>query len=165
MWHDNPCLSCGACCAAYRVSFYWGEADPVQAGCVPVDMVEELTPFRRCMRGTNQSHPRCVALDGEIGRAVKCGIYPQRPSPCVEFGINWHPDGSLTGSKTSRKRCNEARIACSLPSLRLPLSHYKHPTEPWEWRFRAKQLPSLSTHKKSHHNWQHFRGHLPCSHH
>ena len=24
---DNPCLSCGACCMTYRVSFYWGDAD------------------------------------------------------------------------------------------------------------------------------------------
>ncbi|MEG6657786.1 YkgJ family cysteine cluster protein, partial [Pseudomonas aeruginosa] len=22
---DNPCLTCGACCAHFRVSFYWGE--------------------------------------------------------------------------------------------------------------------------------------------
>jgi len=29
---DNPCLSCGACCAAFRVSFYWREADGGESG-------------------------------------------------------------------------------------------------------------------------------------
>ena len=23
----NPCIECGACCAYYRASFYWAEAD------------------------------------------------------------------------------------------------------------------------------------------
>ncbi|WP_142908916.1 CxxCxxCC domain-containing protein, partial [Klebsiella pneumoniae] len=23
----NPCMTCGACCAFFRVSFYWAEAD------------------------------------------------------------------------------------------------------------------------------------------
>ncbi|MDX1269447.1 MAG: YkgJ family cysteine cluster protein, partial [Oceanisphaera sp.] len=25
MSSGNPCLTCGACCAFFRVSFYWGE--------------------------------------------------------------------------------------------------------------------------------------------
>ncbi|RBD09468.1 YkgJ family cysteine cluster protein, partial [Xanthomonas oryzae pv. oryzae] len=24
----HPCLTCGACCAYFRVSFHWSEADP-----------------------------------------------------------------------------------------------------------------------------------------
>ena len=26
----HPCLTCGACCAHFRVSFHWSEADPDQ---------------------------------------------------------------------------------------------------------------------------------------
>jgi hypothetical protein len=31
---DNPCVSCGACCAHFRVSFYWAEADDAPGGIV-----------------------------------------------------------------------------------------------------------------------------------
>ncbi|HBP8873638.1 TPA: YkgJ family cysteine cluster protein, partial [Escherichia coli] len=27
MNNPNPCMRCGACCAFFRVSFYWAEAD------------------------------------------------------------------------------------------------------------------------------------------
>ncbi|NBD20168.1 YkgJ family cysteine cluster protein [Aquabacterium fontiphilum] len=85
---DNICLDCGACCATYRVSFYWAEADDAPGGTVPVALTQGLTPLMRCMQGTSQSAPRCVALEGEIGQRVGCRIYAQRPSPChaVEAG-------------------------------------------------------------------------------
>lgn len=78
----SPCLSCGACCATYRVSFYWAEADDAPGGQVPHGLTEQLTPNMRCMKGTSQSSPRCVALDGEIGQRVGCRIYPLRSSTC-----------------------------------------------------------------------------------
>ena len=37
-----------------RVSFYWGEAEPALGGKVPSKVTEELTGFRRFMKGTNQ---------------------------------------------------------------------------------------------------------------
>lgn len=49
----NPCMTCGACCAYFRVSFYWAEADDA-GGTVPSALTEPLTPFLRCMSGTNQ---------------------------------------------------------------------------------------------------------------
>ena len=55
-------------------------------------MTEDLTEFRRCMKGTSQKHPRCAALLGEVGSAVRCTIYEGRPSPCREFGIEWDAD-------------------------------------------------------------------------
>ena len=64
MSDHNPCMTCGACCAYFRVSFYWAEASD-GGGTVPVDLTEPLTPFLRCMRGTNQKQSRCVALQGE----------------------------------------------------------------------------------------------------
>ena len=74
------CQSCGACCAAFRVSFYWAEADPAQGGLVPPELTEEATPFRRCMRGTNRPQPHCLALQGPVGGLTTCIIYDRRPS-------------------------------------------------------------------------------------
>ena len=54
----NPCMTCGACCAYFRVSFYWAEADDA-GGLVP----SALT-------------------------AVHCTIYENRPSPCREFAMS-----------------------------------------------------------------------------
>lgn len=76
------CQRCGACCALYRVSFYWAEADDAPGGQVPAGLTQALPPLERCMRGTASQPVRCVALQGEVGREVACGIYDQRPSPC-----------------------------------------------------------------------------------
>lgn len=116
MLRENPCLRCGACCARFRVSFYWGEADEAQGGTVPPEMTEPLTPFRLCMVGTNRRHPRCVALRGEIGRRVYCAIYARRPSPCREFGVEWD-GGRLRWEAEDLARCNAARAAWGLPPL------------------------------------------------
>ena len=75
----NPCQQCGACCAMYRVSFYWAEAADFAES-----LVEQISPVRACMRGTNQAAPRCNALTGHVGESVSCSIYAQRPSPCRE---------------------------------------------------------------------------------
>ena len=81
----NPCITCGACCATYRVSFYWAEADPFTGGTVPAEMTEKISPTRVAMKGTNQPQPRCVALVGELGGNIGCSIYEQRSSTCREF--------------------------------------------------------------------------------
>ncbi|MEX8506068.1 YkgJ family cysteine cluster protein [Leptothrix ochracea] len=75
------CQHCGACCSAFRVSFYWAEADVFG---LPEEMIERVTPLYSCMAGTNASAPRCVALTGTLGEGVSCSIYAQRPSPCRE---------------------------------------------------------------------------------
>ncbi|HTY02875.1 MAG TPA: YkgJ family cysteine cluster protein [Rhodocyclaceae bacterium] len=82
---SNPCTACGACCATYRVTFYCGETDEFAGGVVPSSLVEQVTPVMACMRGTAMQPPRCVALQGEVGRAVSCAIYEQRPSVCRDF--------------------------------------------------------------------------------
>jgi Fe-S-cluster containining protein len=84
MPYANPCLSCGACCASFRVSFYWAEADDAPGGTVPAHLTEALTPHLRAMRGTSARAPHCVALNGTVGQRVDCAIYDQRPSPCRE---------------------------------------------------------------------------------
>lgn len=62
------------------------------------------------MRGTERQPPRCVALEGEIGRAVCCSIYGLRASPCREFQASW-VDG------VHNERCDRARAAHGLPPL------------------------------------------------
>jgi len=105
----NPCMTCGACCAYFRVSFYWAEADDA-GGVVPVDLTEPLSLLMRNMRGTNDRTPRCVALQGEPGSCVSCGIYEQRPSPCREFAMSGE-DGVV------HEACDRARARHGLPAL------------------------------------------------
>ncbi|WP_194756775.1 YkgJ family cysteine cluster protein [Aliidiomarina indica] len=96
----NPCVTCGACCASFRVSFYWAEGDDAPAGFVPHELTEQVNSFYRCMQGTNSPTPRCVALEGTIGESVGCRIYHNRPTPCREF------DASIDHSNL---RCDQAR--------------------------------------------------------
>jgi Fe-S-cluster containining protein len=79
---ELDCQRCGACCHAFRVSFYWAEADDAPGGTVPVALTEPVSPHLRCMRGTGTKPPRCVALQGQVGASVACGIYPLRSSSC-----------------------------------------------------------------------------------
>lgn len=83
----HPCLRCGACCAFFRVSWYYQEADDYSPGGVPVALCDDLNSRMRCMRGTQYASPRCrcVALAGDIGVSVRCRIHAQRPSVCREF--------------------------------------------------------------------------------
>ena len=76
---QDACLTCGACCAFFRVSFYWAEGESM-----PAKAVEPLTAVYSCMKGTNQQQPRCVMLIGEIGQQVSCNMYEQRSSSCKD---------------------------------------------------------------------------------
>lgn len=107
---SDPCQQCGACCGHFRVSFYWAEADD-GAGAIPNALTEPLTPFLRCMRGTNSaSHCRCEALSGQIGQSVSCTIYSQRPSTCREFQRYDEND-------SHNDACNRARAQYGLAPL------------------------------------------------
>lgn len=106
----HPCLRCGACCAAYRVGFYWAEADD-GGGPVPAALTEPVGPLRRAMAGTARgASPRCVALAGTIGDRVACTIHPDRPSPCRDFGAS-HAHG------LHEPRCDAARARHGLAPL------------------------------------------------
>ena len=100
----HPCLSCGACCASYRVDFSAQESDG-QGGSVPDGLCVEVTHNTFRMRGTDHCPPRCAALTGQIGVASRCGIYEWRPSPCHELEM---------GSDA----CHRARARHGLPDLR-----------------------------------------------
>ena len=109
----NPCVGCGACCAHFRVQFYWREANAEDAKpSVPKALVDDLDSQWRCMRGTgSKHHPKCVALKGRIGENAQCSIYPNRPSPCHEFKASYS-DGKRN------ERCDQARQAHGLRALR-----------------------------------------------
>lgn len=100
----NPCLNCGACCASFRVSFYWAETDAHPCGTVPQQLTSPASPFHVAMLGSEQKPFRCAALVGEIGKSARCSIYPLRPSTCREFDV-------------TDPRCNKARQHYGLPVL------------------------------------------------
>lgn len=106
----NPCISCGACCGFYRASFYWAETDAADGGTVPAGMTEKLNDFRSVMKGTNQPKPRCIALVGEIGVAVRCSIYEQRASVCRDFKLSYENGVHNPG-------CDKARAVYGLSPL------------------------------------------------
>lgn len=113
----SPCLNCGACCAAFRVSFHWLEADDAPGGWVPVAQTEPLNAHLRCMRGTNTKAPWCSQLQGGVPGG-RCAIYEQRPSPCRElepYGADGQP----------HPQCQKARAVHGLPPL--PVQAAPHP--------------------------------------
>ncbi len=97
----NACQTCGACCAHYRVSFHWREAD--QRGLDDGSLVQ-ISPWHVCFAGTEKHPVRCAHLVGDVGGQVACRVYDQRPGPCrsVEPGD---------------QQCLKARAAHGLPAL------------------------------------------------
>jgi Fe-S-cluster containining protein len=106
----HPCMQCGACCAHFRVAFHWSEAEAFTGGVVPPELTEKLDPHRLAMRGTYAAKPHCVALEGVVGKAARCGIYEQRPSVCREVSPSWE-------SGAASAHCDKARLAYGLPLL------------------------------------------------
>jgi hypothetical protein len=106
---DNACMRCGACCAAFRVSFDRLELDE-EGGRVPASLVDYENDTLCRLRGTDYAKPRCIALVGTIGKAVTCGIYEMRPGPCREFA-------PLADHGMFPHACNRARARHGLPPL------------------------------------------------
>jgi Fe-S-cluster containining protein len=102
MSQQNPCLHCGACCASFRVSFYWGETSAITPTGVPVELTTPVNQFYSCMNGTDSKTPRCTALTGVVGDSVSCTIYQQRSSTCREFDVR-DDDGNIN------PQCTKAR--------------------------------------------------------
>lgn len=100
---NNPCFNCGACCRAYRVSFYFGELASM-GGSVPDELTEKVNDFYACMKGSGVG---CVAQ----GADNKCTIYEQRPSACRGFEV-WDDTG------TPNPRCQSLRTQLDLPLLK-----------------------------------------------
>jgi Fe-S-cluster containining protein len=101
---SQECQHCGACCARFRVSFYWSETDAHPDGMVPQALTIPITPYHVAMRGTDTMPVRCVALEGQIGVNVGCTIYAQRSSTCRDF-------------TAGTPECAKARASYGLPAL------------------------------------------------
>jgi Fe-S-cluster containining protein len=93
------------------VAFHWSEAAPHAPEGPDEAMTVKVRPFEVAMRGTEGGPaPRCVALEGEVGRAVGCTIYARRPSPCRALQASWeHGEPS--------PQCDRARARHGLPPL------------------------------------------------
>lgn len=98
------CVKCGACCASFRVSFYWGETSAHEQGTVPAELTTAISPHHVCMKGTESKPVHCIALIGEVGREVSCSIYEQRSSTCRQF-------------EAGSEDCAKARKIHGLPEL------------------------------------------------
>ena len=99
---QSPCTRCGACCASFRVSFYFAEA---HANNLSDSHIERINERFSCMAGTNTAEPRCMALAGTVGESVACRVYPARPGPCREV-------------QPGDEQCLKARSKHGLPPLR-----------------------------------------------
>ncbi|SHI74318.1 hypothetical protein SAMN02745216_00405 [Desulfatibacillum alkenivorans DSM 16219] len=114
----NICCECGACCAYFRASIYWGETDEATPGGIPMEICEKLNDFFVVIKGTNDIPPRCSALMGLIGKSVHCSIYDKRASVCREFTPSWE-------NGEPNPRCDKARAAHGLEPL--TPSHWPKP--------------------------------------
>lgn len=99
----NPCLSCGACCALFVVAFDQTETDETEGGIVPSQYTARLDQTRCAMRGTERGRKRCIALEGIVGRQVRCTIYERRPLCCHNFLASWQHN--VTNPVCDRARC------------------------------------------------------------
>jgi len=83
----------------------WAEGE-----ALPEALTVKLNPHMSCMAGTDHPHqPRCVALAGDVGHAVRCTAYASRPSPCHEL-------------QPGEDKCQRARARHGLPPLQVPTS-------------------------------------------
>lgn len=80
------CRTCGACCAFYtcvaventdRVprTYYWKISE-----CAGLPL-----PIARRQLKRDPATNNCLALEGEVGTSVRCGIYNRRPATCRNF--------------------------------------------------------------------------------
>ncbi len=108
---NHPCLSCGACCAYFRVSFHWSEILTVSHS-VPEALTVKISPHQSAMLGTDQVRPVCVALKGKVGQSTSCSIYENRPECCRSFAASFE-------NGLENLRCDQARVGQGLAALTL----------------------------------------------
>jgi Fe-S-cluster containining protein len=70
------CTKCGACCSAYPVHFFKPHNIDEKHYIKINSYINELK---------RDLDNRCCALEGEVGKSVKCSIYKDRPSACDRF--------------------------------------------------------------------------------
>ena len=73
---ENPCLTCGACCAYSENWTRFSTEDDAALDLIPPALVNARASGMRC------EGDRCAALSGKIGVATCCTIYAVRPEVC-----------------------------------------------------------------------------------
>lgn len=106
---NHPCQKCGACCAYFRVSFHWSEILQESSG-VPEQLTIKIAPHQSAMLGTNQKNPRCISLNGTVGKNNFCQIYLNRPVACRDFLPSFE-------NGLRNESCDKARKSKGLSSL------------------------------------------------
>lgn len=72
----SACQDCGACCTYSDEWPRFSLEDDDEIARIPFALVAASQAGMRCVSG------RCAALQGEVGKAVACGIYAVRPIVC-----------------------------------------------------------------------------------
>lgn len=95
---DSPCQSCGACCAYSRTWPRFSLESDEALQLIPVKYVAADGSGMGC------SGDRCLALQGEVGKATACAIYAIRPDVC-------------RACQPGDQECNAARLRHGLDVL------------------------------------------------
>lgn len=141
---SHPCLSCGACCAFFRVAFHWSESDHFPSGTTPSSLTDKFDPHRLVMRGTQAYAPRCIALQGIVGEQAQCGIYGLRPSPCHDLQPAW--EAGLPSPQCDRARLGHG-LKPLMPESWVALTHVIEGDNPAEVRiagFGGEQIQMVA---------------------
>ncbi len=96
----NPCLSCGACCAAYSFAIYWDSASEDAASMI----TPSSDPFQGFLLQGVADVPPCAYLEGTVGESVYCSIYEKRPDICRRFIPAWSEGAPNEACDRSRER-------------------------------------------------------------
>lgn len=104
---NHPCLSCGACCAFFRVTFHWSETLPDSYG-VPITSTTGISNHLNVMTGTDQNAPYCGELLGKIGVDASCGIYMNRPGACRNFAPSF--ENGLQNAECDKARAGKGLV-------------------------------------------------------
>ncbi len=120
----HPCQRCGACCAAFRVSFWRSELSSGGSWQVPLEAVEDSGGSLVSLKGTTQHNPGCDSLKGRVGDQVTCQIYENRPSPCRNFKASYEEG-------YREERCDLARSKHGLrPLTKQDWKVFRSPSRP-----------------------------------
>jgi Fe-S-cluster containining protein len=76
MSDQNPCQTCGACCAYSANWPRFSIEEDAALALIPAEFVNARASGMRC------DADRCAALQGKIGVATACAIYAVRPEVC-----------------------------------------------------------------------------------
>ena len=83
------CLTCGACCLGHdRAQAYipLSESDVMRLTAKRDGDIITSDAGYAYLR-TGKDGRRCVCLDGELGAAVSCAVYDERPQKCREYPV------------------------------------------------------------------------------